>query len=139
MGPMRFIDRSHREGPLGSVENRDGDTLAGGVAGYLATGDLLDQHPLLPHVLGVSAPEATHYQLGDCTVHHGHCVHGSVSNTTQRDQLGYLWSYTCADARYLRGENEKNGSDRMRAEDELGCPTIFRPLPLGPAASAAKL
>src|SRR5262249_15720158 len=35
MGPMRFIDRSHKEGPLGSVFNEDGG------------GDLLDLYPLL--------------------------------------------------------------------------------------------
>ena len=93
----------------------------------------------VPLLLGSSCTEYTECLLLAVTVHNGHCVHGSVSNTTQRDQLGYLWSYTCADARYLRGENEKNGSDRMRAADELGCPTIFRPLPLGLAASAAKL
>ena len=29
-----FANRSHREGPLGSVFNQDGDDLAGGVAGY---------------------------------------------------------------------------------------------------------
>ena len=52
MGPMRFINRSHREGPLGSVFNGDGDDLAGGVAGYRAAGNILDQYPLLPEVLG---------------------------------------------------------------------------------------
>jgi len=71
---MRFINRSHREGPLGSVLGaaaQDGDDLAGGVAGYRAAGRLLEQYPLLPEVLGMSAPEATHYQPGDVTLHHG--------------------------------------------------------------------
>ena len=61
MGPMRFINRSHREGPLGSVFNQDGDTLAGGVSGYRASGNLLDQYLLLPEVLGISECEETHY------------------------------------------------------------------------------
>ena len=82
MGPMRFVNRSHREGPLGSIRNQDGDTLAGGVVGYRAKGDLLAQYPLLPEVLGMSAPEETHYQLGDCTVHHGYCVHGTSRPST---------------------------------------------------------
>ena len=47
---MRFINRSHREGPLGSVLGaaaQDGDDLAGGVAGYRASGRLLEQYPLV--------------------------------------------------------------------------------------------
>ena len=76
---MRFINRSHREGPLGSVFNQDGDTLAGGVAGYRASGNILDQYPLLPEVLGMSEPEETRYQPGDVTVHHGYCAHVSDS------------------------------------------------------------
>ena len=47
---MRFINRSHREGPLGSVlgaASQDGDDLAGGVAGYRAAGRLLEQYPLV--------------------------------------------------------------------------------------------
>ena len=43
MGPMRFINRTHMEGPLGSVFNQDGDDLAGGVAGYRASGNILEQ------------------------------------------------------------------------------------------------
>ena len=39
MGPMRFVNRNHREGPLGTVANQDGD-LAGG---YRASGNILDQ------------------------------------------------------------------------------------------------
>ena len=61
---MRFVDRSHREGPLGSVFNDDGDDL-GGVRGHLGSGNLLDQFPLLPEVLGLSKPEETHYMPGE--------------------------------------------------------------------------
>ena len=62
MGPMRFLNRSHRE-ILGSVFNQDADDL-GGDAGYKASGNILDQYPLAPEMLGMSAPEETHYQLG---------------------------------------------------------------------------
>ena len=48
----------------------------------------------------MSAPEETHYQLGDCTVHHGYCAHGSINNTTDRDRCSYLFSYSPADTRY---------------------------------------
>ncbi len=62
MGAMRFVSRSHREGPIGSVFNDD-------------KGDLLEQFPNLTSVLELSPP--LHYQPGDCTVHHGYTVHGS--------------------------------------------------------------
>ena len=135
---MRFINKSHREGPLGSVFNQDSDDLAGGVRGYRASGNLLDQYPLLPEVLGVSEPGETHYMPGDVTVHHGYCAHGSVNNTTERDRLSYLFSYSPADTRYWGGNNGSRGnpgSSRLRAEDEEFFPVIFRPEPL----SSAKL
>ena len=62
MGPMRFINYTHREGPLGSVFNGDDDDL-GGVSGHFGKGNILDQYPLLPEVLGMSEPEETH-----CTI-----------------------------------------------------------------------
>ena len=132
MGPMRFVNKSHREGPLGSVFNGDADDLAGGVAGYRAKGDLLDQYPLLPEVLGVSKPEETHYMPGDVTVHHGYCAHGSINNTTERDRLSYLFSYAPADGRYWgnNGSRGNPGSSRLRAEDEVSFPVMFRPEPL---------
>jgi ectoine hydroxylase-related dioxygenase (phytanoyl-CoA dioxygenase family) len=106
-GPIRFLSRSHREGPLGSTASQAG------------AGDLLEQYPLLPEVLGVSAPEEAHFQPGDATVHHGYCAHGSANNTSARDQSAYAWSYTGADARFLEGVNGRNGSDRKQADDEL--------------------
>lgn len=138
------MNRSHREGPLGSVFNQDPDSLAGGGAGYRAAGNLLEQYPLALDVLGMSAPEQTHYQLGDCTVHHPYCAHGSINNTTDRDRVGYLWSYSCADTRYLDGAGSADhGSSRKRAEDELAHPVIFRPPPplvgVARAVSLAKL
>ena len=47
---MRFINYTHREGPLGSVFNGDDDDL-GGVSGHFGKGNILDQYPLLPEVL----------------------------------------------------------------------------------------
>ena len=90
----------------------------------------MPQYPLLPEVLGMSAPEETSYQAGDCTVHHGYCAHGSINNTTDRDRVAYLWSYTPADARYHDGGTGNKGSLRLRAEDEREFPVIFRPEPL---------
>ena len=133
---MRFLNRTHREGPLGSVLNQDGDDLAGGKAGYRASGRLLEQYPLLPEVLGVSTVEETHYQPGDVTLHHGYCAHGSINNTTERDRLADLWSYFPADTRYFGpiGSTGNPGSGRLRAEDEREFPVIFRPAPLAAGA-----
>jgi hypothetical protein len=102
MSAMRFVNRSHREGPLGSVFNDD-------------KGDLLAQYPLLTSELGLSAP--FHYQPGDCTVHHGYTVHGGPTNTTDKPRWSYLFSYSPADTRYWNGNNRNWGSERKRMGD----------------------
>jgi hypothetical protein len=60
---MRFVNRSHREGPLGTCFNQDGD------GGFRGSGNLLEQYPEMPDVLGLSSP--FHYRPGDVTVHLG--------------------------------------------------------------------
>ena len=102
MSAMRFVNRSHREGPLGSVFNDD-------------KGDLLKQYPLLTSELGLSEP--FNYQPGDCTVHHGYTVHGGPDNTTDKPRWSYLFSYTPADTRYWNGNNGNWGSERKRMGD----------------------
>ncbi len=102
MSAMRFVNRSHREGPLGAVFNDD-------------KGDLLEQFPLLASELGLSEP--LHYQPGDCTVHHGYSVHGGPENTTDKTRWSYLFSYTPSDTRYWNGDNGNWGSQRKRMED----------------------
>ena len=103
MGAMRFVERSHREGPLGSVFNDD-------------KGDLLEQFPNLESVLGLSPP--FRYRPGDCTVHHGYTVHGGPDNTTDRPRWSYLFSYSPADTRYWNGSVRNWGSERKRLGDE---------------------
>ncbi len=102
MGAMRFVNRSHREGPLGSVFNDD-------------RGDLLEQFPNLTSVLELSPP--FHYQLGDCTVHHGYTVHGGPANSTDKPRWSYLFSYSPTDTRYWNGTAGNWGSDRKRLGD----------------------
>ncbi len=102
MGAMRFVSRSHREGPLGSVFNDD-------------QGDLLEQFPNLTSVLELSPP--LHYQPGDCTVHHGYTVHGGPANSTDKPRWSYLFSYTPADTRYWNGTAGNWGSERKRLGD----------------------
>ena len=106
------------------------------VAGYRGSGNTLEQYPLLPEVLGMSAAEATHYQLGDVTCHHGLTVHGSVNNTTNRDRMSYLFAYFPADTRYWHSADGAavNGLPRRRVHDALANPVIYRPPSLGTAA-----
>jgi ectoine hydroxylase-related dioxygenase (phytanoyl-CoA dioxygenase family) len=75
---MRFVSRSHREGPLGST--------GGG------QGDLLEQYPNLTSVLDLSPP--FHYQPGDCTVHDGYTVHGAPVNSAPTSRAGHTSSHT---------------------------------------------
>ena len=102
MGAMRFVNRSHREGPLGSVFQDD-------------QGDLLEQFPNLESFLKLSTP--FHYQPRDCTVHHGYTVHGGPSNSTDKTRWSYLFSYTPSDTRYWNGNSGNWGSERKRLKD----------------------
>ena len=108
MGAMRFVSRSHREGPLGAVFNDD-------------QGDLLEQFPNLTSVLELSPP--FHYQPGDCTVHHGYTIHGGPANSTDKPRWSYLFSYVPADTRYWNGRSANWGSERKRLEDSQ-CPVV---------------
>jgi len=109
MGAMRFVSRSHREGPLGAVFNDD-------------QGDLLEQYPNLTSLLELSRP--FHYQPGDCTVHHGFTIHGGPANSTDKPRWSYLFSYTPADTRYWNGRSSNWGSERKRLGDEE-CPIVY--------------
>ena len=102
MGAMRFVSRSHREGPLGSVFNDD-------------RGDLLEQFPNLTSVLELSP--SLRYQPGDCTVHHGYTIHGGPANSTDKPRWSYLFSYSPADTRYWNGKAGHWGSERKRLGD----------------------
>ena len=101
-GAMRFVSRSHREGPLGSVFNDD-------------RGDLLEQFPNLTSVLELSP--SLRYQPGDCTVHHGYTIHGGPANSTDKPRWSYLFSYSPADTRYWNGNAGNWGSERKRLGD----------------------
>jgi len=111
MGAMRFVSRSHREGPLGSVFNDD-------------KGHLLEQFPNLTSVLELSPP--FHYQPGDCTVHHGYTIHGGPANSTDKPRWSYLFSYSPADTRYWNASAGNWGSERKRLNDE-DYPIVLEP------------
>ena len=111
MGAMRFVSRSHREGPLGAVFNDD-------------QGDLLEQFPNLTSLLELSPP--FHYQPGDCTVHHGYTVHGGPANSTDKPRWSYLFSYSPVDTRYWNGSVANWGGERQRLSAP-DTPTVHPP------------
>jgi len=102
MGAMRFVTRSHREGPLGSISDGTGR-------------DLLELYPRLVEVYELSPP--FHYRPGDATVHHGYMIHGSGPNNTDQPRRSYLWTYVAADARYRDGQVENWGSKLSTLQD----------------------
>ena len=64
-------------------------------------------------------------------MHHGYCAHGSINNTTDRDRLSYLFSYSPADTRYWEAAGGANGgSPRLRLENDEANPVVYSPPPL---------
>lgn len=120
MGPMSFVDRSHRDGPLGSV------LWAWSVPSDPDPKDLVDLFPKLAERL----TPPLEYKAGDATVHHGYTIHcGEVPNTTDRPRLSILADYIPADMRYINGTRHGNpGSDRTQLTEEE-YPVIDRPSP----------
>jgi hypothetical protein len=102
LGPMRFIDRSHRDGPLGSVLNDEGL-------------DLLDIYPKLAERM----TPPMEYRAGDATVHGGFTAHGTLPNVTDRPRLCHIFSYAPADTRWQNAEIRNWGSERTRPDEEI--------------------
>jgi hypothetical protein len=110
MGPMRFIDRSHQEGPLAAVLfEEDGRVIA-----------LLEHYPKLAERL----TPPIEYEPGDATVHHGYMAHGAGPNTTDRPRLSFLLDYLPAGVRYWNATCSGNlGSTRAPVTDDQ-CPIV---------------
>jgi hypothetical protein len=92
-GSMRFVSRSHREGPLGR-----------------GTADQLEEYPQLLNRLEMSPP--LHLRAGDATCHDGLTVHGAPANTGTSERWSYILDYFPDDVRY-------NGTSYKRT-DGLG-------------------
>lgn len=81
-GPIHFLERSHREGPLGFAD---------------PSVDLLDTYPQL-RSLDRGGPATM--SAGDATVHFDLVVHGSDPNTTDSDREAWALRYMRADTVY---------------------------------------
>jgi hypothetical protein len=113
-GPMRFVDRSHRDGPLGSVLNDD-------YALHEHYRDLLDVYPRLAE--RITPP--MEYRIGDATAHDGYTVHGSLPNRTDGPRLSHIIEYAPADTRFWNASVGNEGSKRTMLADREQHPTVF--------------
>jgi ectoine hydroxylase-related dioxygenase (phytanoyl-CoA dioxygenase family) len=82
MGPIQYLEGSHREGPLGFAD---------------PSVDILDANPQLrDRKIGLVPSMAA----GDANVHLDLLVHGSAPNTTERDREAWAVRYMRADTVY---------------------------------------
>jgi ectoine hydroxylase-related dioxygenase (phytanoyl-CoA dioxygenase family) len=96
MGTMRFLNGSHKVGPMGRVIHR-----TDGV-------DLLDMYPWIFDEYEVSEP--LHLQPGDATIHNLLTVHAAPENQTSEPRWSYLTSMFPADVLYT-------GAQQRRTDD----------------------
>lgn len=96
MGTMRFLNGSHRIGPMGRVIHR-----TDGV-------DLLDLYPWIADEYEVSEP--MHLKPGDATAHNLLTIHAAPENQTSEPRWSYLTSMFPADVLYT-------GAQQRRTDD----------------------
>jgi ectoine hydroxylase-related dioxygenase (phytanoyl-CoA dioxygenase family) len=96
MGSMRFLNGSHRAGPMGRVIQR-----TDGI-------DLLDMYPELAEEYEISEP--LHLAAGDATVHNLCTIHYAAQNDTQDPRWAYVTGMFPADVLYT-------GAQQRRTDD----------------------
>ena len=84
-GVMRFLNGSHREGPLGKT-------------GISAEADLLKYYPKLKDRYEISEPFGL--KAGDATAHNGMVIHGAPENSTDRPRFAAILSYHPSDTHF---------------------------------------
>lgn len=96
IGTMRFVERSHRLGPLGRFLNSDGP-------------DICDYYP---GVGGTEISPPLTLRPGDATAHHSLTVHSAPQNTTDRRRWVFSSGYFPADCLFTgatKGRFDKLG------------------------------
>jgi ectoine hydroxylase-related dioxygenase (phytanoyl-CoA dioxygenase family) len=81
MGPLYYLKRSHKEGPLGLHHGKD----------------IRDQHP---HLFDYEIVGGKAMAAGDAQAHWDLTVHGAAPNTTNRDREAYVPRYMRSDTCY---------------------------------------
>jgi Phytanoyl-CoA dioxygenase (PhyH) len=96
-GALRFVDRSHHLGLLGSpFEDSEEDVLP-------------NLYPQLFTPENISPP--LHLKPGDATVHHALTIHSAPSNTTSTSRWGFAVQYVPADTRYTGGPSPRREAE----------------------------
>ena len=143
------LPRALAASPFSTLDAGQAATPVTLLGGFLGAGNILEQYPKLvsesveelkEHKWPTDATggvleltEPFHYQPGDCTLHHGWCVHGGPDNTTPDPRWSYLFSYSPADTRYWPEQGESTatstatnpGTRRLRSGDEIN--PLIRP------------
>ena len=114
-GTLRFLDRSHQEGPLEVVSLQH---------------DLRETHPLLFAQYRVSGPQQL--RSGDATVHHGCTVHGAPPNDTASPRWAYIAEFIPGDARVAGPRSARVEAAGLTAGDRFDHPAF--PLTSAPAS-----
>lgn len=126
MGGLRFLDRMHREGPLGLQQyDPPADLDAEEFAAFQNRG-MLNYYSRLTDLYEWT-PEF-HYQPGDATVHHGDMIHGSGPNESDRARWAWIVEYMPADSRFFFDGDKRNvigGNIRHLPEDTN--PIVWNP------------
>lgn len=108
MGTMRFLDGSHRLGPMGRVIQRtDGK-------------DLVDLFPWIGDEHNVSGPFPL--KAGDATVHDWMTVHAAPANMTERPRWVYTNSLLPADALFTGAQQRRTDGLDLKLNEPLEHP-----------------
>jgi ectoine hydroxylase-related dioxygenase (phytanoyl-CoA dioxygenase family) len=108
MGTMRFLDSSHRLGPMGRVIHRtDGK-------------DLLDLYPWIGDEHHVSGPFTL--RAGDATVHDWMTVHAAPANETDRPRWVYTNSLFPAETLYTGAQQRRTDGCGLKVNGPLDHP-----------------
>ena len=120
-GTLRFLDRSHHEGPLDAVSLQL---------------DLRESHPSLFERYPASDP--LHLRAGDATVHHGCTVHGAAANDTASPRWAYIAEFIPGDARVAGRRSARVEAAGLAAGDGFDHPAFRLTSPLsGPTSILA--
>jgi ectoine hydroxylase-related dioxygenase (phytanoyl-CoA dioxygenase family) len=108
MGTMRFVDGSHKLGPMGRVIHRtDGK-------------DVMDLFPWIGEEHHVSGPFAL--KAGDATVHDWMTVHAAPANETDRRRWVYTNSLFPADTLFTGAQQRRTDGLGLKINEELDNP-----------------
>lgn len=108
MGGLRFLDKMHREGPLGLEDFPPPPDLVGEDLSAFHNRGLLNYYSRLTDLYEWT-PEF-HYMPGDATVHHGDMIHGGGRNNSDRQRWAYIVEYMPADSKFFFNGDERGVS-----------------------------